>query len=89
MIGLSSTLLPVPDGPSSASVSPSCTVEIHAVEHHLRAEALGDAAELDHCVSSSLASRVSSSRISTELVTTAPVVDLPTPSAPCWVLKPR
>ena len=62
--------------------------EIHAVEDHLRAEALGDATDLDH-VSSSLASRVSSSRISTELVTTAPVVDLPTPSAPCWVVKPR
>ena len=63
-------------------------LEVDPVQHHLLAEALVDVDELDHWLSRSRVSTVSSTRISTELVTTAVVVDLPTPSAPCWVLNP-
>ena len=48
MMCLSSTLFPVPEGPSSATVSPSLHVEVDAVEDDLLAEPLVHAAELDH-----------------------------------------
>ncbi len=62
--------------------------EVHAVQHHLLAETLPHPVQLDHWLSRSWASSTSINRIRTELDTTAPVVDRPTPSAPCWVLKP-
>src|SRR5262249_17834687 len=58
-------------------------IEVDAVEHHLRPEPLFHSAQLDHWLSRSRVRTVSSSRMSTELMTTAPVVDFPTPSAPC------
>src|SRR5678815_3096960 len=61
--------------------------EVDSVEDDLLAESLPDPLELDHGLSRTLASSVLSSRITTELVTIADVVDLPTPSAPCWVLN--
>ena len=63
-------------------------LEVDAVEHDLLAEPLVHAVELDHWLSSRRVSTVSSTRIRTELVTTAVVVLFPTPSAPCWVLNP-
>jgi nitrate/nitrite transport system ATP-binding protein len=63
--------------------------EVHAVQDDLVAELLPDAAKLDHPgFSSSLARITSSRRMRTELLTTAPVVDRPTPSAPWPVVKP-
>jgi len=62
--------------------------EVDPVQDDLLPEPLVDVAQLDHCCSSRLARSTSSSRMSTELATTAPVVERPTPSAPCWVLKP-
>src|SRR5207237_3381998 len=63
-------------------------LEVHAVQHDLFAEALLDRAELDHGLSRIFASTTLSIRMTTDAVTIAAVVDLPTPSAPCWVLKP-
>jgi len=62
--------------------------EVHPVEDHLLAEAFLDPAQLDHAVSRNLARSALMSRITTELATIAAVVDFPTPSAPCLVLKP-
>ena len=63
-------------------------LEVDPVQHHLLPECLVQTVELDHWLSNSRVRTVSSTRISTELVTTAVVVDCPTPSAPCWVLNP-
>ena len=68
---LSSTLLPVPDGPSSATVSPSRTSKSTPFSTTCLPNRLWTFAELDHWLSSSRVSTVSSTRISTELVTTA------------------
>src|SRR5690348_3637655 len=64
--------------------------EVHAVQHHVLDEALGNVAERDHLAgpSKSCASTRSRSRIVTEDATTAWVVARPTPSAPCWVWYP-
>src|SRR2546425_2901542 len=64
-------------------------LEVDAVQHHVVQEPLGEALELDHQPSSSLVITVSSSRMVTHEATTDWVVARPTPSAPCWVLKPR
>ena len=63
-------------------------LEVDPVQDHLLPECLVQGVELDHWLSSSRVRTVSSTRMSTELVTTAVVVDRPTPSAPCWVLNP-
>src|SRR3989442_1576009 len=64
-------------------------LEVDAVQHHVVQEPLGEALELDHQPSSSLVITVSRSRMVTHEATTDCVVARPTPSAPCWVLKPR
>src|SRR5690606_1141474 len=61
-------------------------IERYAVEDDHRAEALVNVADPDHGTNSSFARIRSSSRMSTELLTTAPVVERPTPAAPCCVL---
>jgi hypothetical protein len=62
--------------------------EVDPLQDYLLAEGLMQRVDLDHWLSSSRVRTVSSTRMSTELVTTAAVVDRPTPSAPCWVLNP-
>src|SRR6266571_1325779 len=65
--------------------------EVHAVEYHVVHEALGDLLQLDAHLAVpriSFVRIVSSSRIATDAATTACVVERPTPSAPCCVLKP-
>src|SRR6185503_11327609 len=65
--------------------------EIHAVQHDVVDEALGDVLQLDaHCAVPriSLVRIVSSISTVTDAATTACVVARPTPSAPCWVLNP-
>ena len=85
---LSSTLLPVPGGTQQRDGFPFLDREVDPVKHHLLAEPLPHIAQLDHQLSSTWRGCMSSSRITTELATTAPVVDRPTPSAPCLVLNP-
>src|SRR6266446_3346400 len=65
-------------------------LERHAVQHHVLEKPLVDVQQLDHfATSNSLVVSASSIRIATDAATTAVVVARPTPSAPCWVLKPR
>lgn len=61
--------------------------EIYAIENYEVAETLLDAMQFNHC-SRSFARATSKNRISTDALTTAAVVERPTPSAPCLVLKP-
>jgi len=64
--------------------------ERHAVQHYVVDEPLVDVEQLDHfATSNSFVMTASSIRIATDADTTAVVVARPTPSAPCWVLKPR
>ncbi len=44
----SSVLLPLPDGPSRATTSPSATVQRDAVEHGLVAVAGAEVSDLEH-----------------------------------------
>ena len=48
MTCLSSTLLPVPDGPQERNRLALADLEVDAVQHHLFAERLMDVAKLDH-----------------------------------------
>src|SRR2546422_555002 len=82
--------LPHPGGPEQRDGLAVLHLERDAVEHHVLEEPLVDVEQLDHFApSSSLVVSASSIRIATDAATTAVVVARPTPSAPCWVLKPR
>src|SRR4029079_18074805 len=67
-------------GPEQGHRLTLADVEVDPVQDDLLPEPLVDVAQLDHCCSSRLARSTSSSRMSTELATTAPVVARPTPS---------
>src|SRR5207244_9154809 len=76
--------LPHPGGAEQRHRLAVLHVEAHAVQHHVREEALGDVLELDHFTpSNSFVVSASSNRIVTDADTTAVVVARPTPSAPC------
>src|SRR5207244_6383725 len=82
--------LPHPGGPKQRNGLAVLHLERYAVQHHVLEEALVDVEQLDHfATSKSLVITASSIRIETDAATTACVVARPTPSAPCWVLKPR
>src|SRR6266516_4803853 len=79
--------LPHSGGPQQRHRLPLAHAEVHVVQDHVVQETLGDLLQLDH-VSSTCARTRSSSSTTTEEATTACVVALPTPAAPCWVLNP-
>src|SRR5437667_651082 len=82
--------LPHPGGAEQGDRLAVLPLERHAVEHDVLEEPLVDVEQLDHFATSrSFVMTASSIRIATDAATTAVVVARPTPSAPCWVLKPR
>src|SRR2546427_409989 len=82
--------LPHPGGAEQRHRLAVLHLERHAVQHHVLEEPLVDVEQLDHFATSrSFVMSASSIRIDTDADTTAVVVARPTPSAPCWVLKPR
>src|SRR6266487_60577 len=79
--------LPHPRGAEQRHRFALAHIEVDMVQDHVVEEALGDLLELDH-VSSTCARTRSSSSTTTDDATTAWVVALPTPAAPCCVLNP-
>src|SRR6266850_8493631 len=82
--------LPHPGGAEQRHRLAVLHLERHAVEYDVLEKPLVDVEQLDHFATSrSFVMSASSIRIATDADTTAVVVARPTPSATCWVLKPR